>query len=165
MINLSDKYESTITRVNFPALTSVNSIGTDSYNNNIVEFTKATEMSFAALPRYGASLSFTTKKGKADAPSTLDIGALKDVDTADEVSALALSITGPSSVVMPTLDGKGGSITLEDVISATINDYDGSFVINGGVETFVANNVVELSGTMSDVVTVDIKGPQLQHQT
>ena len=158
MINLSDKYESTITRVNFPALTSVNSIGTDSYNNNIVEFTKATEMSFAALPRYGASLSFTTKKGKADAPSTLDIGALKDVDTADEVSALALSITGPSSVVMPTLDGKGGSITLEDVISATINDYDGSFVINGGVETFVANNVVELSGTMSDVVTVDIKG-------
>jgi len=157
-ISLSDKYESTITRVNFPALTSVTSIGTDSYTGGVVEFTKATEMSFAALPRYGASLSFTTKKGKADAATTLDIGALRDVDTAGEVSALALSITGPSSVVMPTLDGKGGSITLEDVISATVNDYDGSFVINGGVETFVANNVVELSGTMSDVVTLDIKG-------
>ena len=31
-INLSDKFESTITRVNFPALTTVNSMGTDGNN-------------------------------------------------------------------------------------------------------------------------------------
>jgi len=157
-IYLSDKYESTITRVNFPALTSVTSMGTDSRTNGVIEFTKATEMSFAALPRYGASLSFTTKKGKADAVSTLDISALRDVDAAGEISALALSITGPNSVDISSLDGKGGSVTLENVLTATVSDYDGAITINGGVETFTSNNVVSLAGTMTDLVTLDIKG-------
>ena len=61
-IYLSDKFESTITRVNFPALTSVQSMGTDSRTNGIIEFTKATGMSFAALPRYGSTLLLQLKK-------------------------------------------------------------------------------------------------------
>ncbi len=157
-IYLSDKFESTITRVNFPALTSVQSMGTDSRTNGVIEFTKATEMSFAALPRYGASLSFTTKKGKAEAASTLDISALRDVDTAGEISGLALTISGPNSVSISSLDGKGGSLTLANVLTATVTDYDGAITINGGVETFTSNNVVSLAGTMADLVTVDIKG-------
>ena len=157
-IYLSDKYESTITRVNFPELTSVNSMGTDSRTNGSIEFTKATEMSFAKLPRYGATLSFTTKKGKADAPTTLDISALRDVDTAGEISSLALSITGPNSVSISTLDGKGGSITLTNVLDATVNDYDGTINVEGGVESLVANNVVEIAGAMSDLITLDITG-------
>ena len=160
-INLSDKYESTITRVNFPALTTVNSMGTDSNNNNVIEFTKATEMSFAALPRYApGTITFTTKKGKAETgkEASLDISALRDVDAAGEIAALNLTIKGPNAVSISSIDGKGGSVTLENVLSATVNDYDGSITINGGVETFTANNVVALAGTMSDVVTVDIKG-------
>jgi len=160
-INLSDKFESTITRVNFPALTSVNSMGTDTNNGNTIEFTKATEMSFAALPRYApGTITFKTKKGKAEdgKTSTLDISALRDVDTAGEVSALNLTINGPNTVTVSSIDGKGGSLTLENVLTATVSDYDGTITVNGGVETFTANNVVELAGTMSDVVTVDIKG-------
>ena len=158
-IYLSDKFESTITRVNFPALTSVQSMGTDSRTNGSIEFTKATGMSFAALPRYGSSLSFTTKKGKTDAASTLDISALKDL-AADgtTVSALNLSINGPNSVTVSALDGKAGTLTLQNVLTATVTDYDGSIVVNGGVETFTSNNVVALSGTMSDVITLDITG-------
>ena len=160
-INLSDKFESTITRVNFPALTSVNSMGTDTNNGNTIEFTKATEMSFAALPRYApGTITFKTKKGKAEdgKTSTLDISSLRDVDTAGEVTALNLTINGPNTVAVSSIDGKGGSLTLENVLTATVSDYDGTITVNGGVETFTANNVVELAGTMSDVVTVDIKG-------
>ena len=160
-INLSDKFESTIVRVNFPALTSVNSMGTDASNNNVIEFTKATEMSFAALPRYApGTITFKTKKGKAEEgkTSTLDISALRDVDVAGEVTALNLTINGPNTVAVSSIDGKGGSLTLENVLTATVTDYDGTITVNGGVETFTSNNVVSLAGTMSDVITVDIKG-------
>jgi hypothetical protein len=146
-INLSDKYESTITRVNFPALASVLSMGTDSSTNNKIEFTKATEMSFAALPRYAPNaLELITKKGKTDDVVTLDISALRDVDAAGEVAGLALKISGPNAVSITSLDGKSGSVELTNVLAATINDYDGSIVINAGVESLTANNVVALSG-------------------
>ena len=160
-INLSDKYESTITRVNFPVLTTVNSMGTDLNNNNVIEFTKAAEMSFAALPRYApGTITFKTKKGKAEdgKTATLDISSLRDVDAAGEVTALNLTINGPNAVNISAIDGKGGSVTLENVLTATVSDYDGSITVNGGVETFTSNNVVALAGTMSDVITVDIKG-------
>jgi hypothetical protein len=158
-INLSDKFESTVVRVNFPALTSVNSMGTDSNNNNTIEFTKATEMSFAALPRYAPNaIFFRTKKGKADAVSTLDISALKDVDSAGEVAGLALQIQGPNSVTISTLDGKSGTVSLTDVLSATITDYDGTISVGDGVETLTSNNVVAINGSMKDIITLDIKG-------
>jgi hypothetical protein len=157
-IYLSDKFESTVTRVNFPALTSVTSMGTDSRTNGTIEFTKATSMNFAALPRYGGSLTLKTKKGKTDDVVTMDITALRDVDIAGTQSALNLSISGPNAVTVSLIDGKAGTLTLQNVLTATVTDYDGGIVVNGGVETFTSNNVVALSGTMSDVVTVDITG-------
>ena len=157
-IYLDDAFESTITRVNFPALSSVTSMGTDSRTNGTIEFTKATSMNFAALPRYGGSLSLTTKKGKSDDVVTMDITALRDVDIAGTQAGLNLSISGPNVVTVSVIDGKAGTLTLQNVLTATVTDYDGSIVINGGVETFTSNNVVALSGTMSDVVTVDITG-------
>ena len=160
-INLSDKFESTITRVNFPALTSVESMGTDSATNNVIEFTKAEEMSFAALPRYApGTLTLKTKKGKSEEGKTasLDISALRDVNANDEITALNLSINGPNSVSISGIDGKGGSLTLENVLTATVTDYDGAITVNGGVENFTSNNVVSIAGTMSDVINVDITG-------
>ena len=136
-------------------------MGTDANNNNVIEFTKASEMSFAALPRYApGTITFRTKKGKAESgkEATLDISALRDVDSAGEIAALNLTVNGPNSVSISSIDGKGGSLTLENVLTATVNDYDGTITVNGGVETFTANNVVALAGTMSDVVTVDITG-------
>jgi len=69
-----------------------------------------------------------------------------------------LTINGPNSIAVSSIDGKGGSLTLENVLTATVTDYDGAITVNGGVETFTSNNVVSLAGTMSDVITVDIKG-------
>jgi len=69
-----------------------------------------------------------------------------------------LTVNGPNAVTIASIDGKGGSLTLENVLTATVSDYDGTITVNGGVETFTANNVVALAGTMSDVVTVDIVG-------
>ena len=157
-IYLDDAYESTILRVNFPALASVTSMGTDSRTNGTIEFTKATSMNFAALPRYAGSLTLTTKKGKADDVVTMDITALRDVDAAGTQAALNLSISGPNVVTVSAIDGKAGTLTLQNVLTATVTDYDGSIVINGGVESFTSNNVVALSGTMSDVTNVDITG-------
>jgi len=158
-INLKDDYESTITRVNFPALTSVVSMGTDSYTNNLIEFTKATSINFAALPRYGAALEFIAKKGKADDVVTLDITALRDVGVdGTTISALALKISGPNVVAITALDGKGGSIQLTNVLDATITDYDGEIKIAAGVEKVSSNNVVELSGVMTDLTDITITG-------
>ena len=157
-IYLDDAFESTITRVNFPALSSVTSMGTDSRTNGTIEFTKATSMNFAKLPRYSGSLTLKTKKGKTDDVVTMDISALRDVDSAGTQSALTLSISGPNSVAVTAIDGKGGSLTLANILTATVTDYDGGITVNGGVETFTSNNVVSLSGTMSDVITIDITG-------
>ena len=128
---------------------------------NVIEFTKATEMSFASLPRYApGTITFVTKKGKAEAgkEATLDISALRDVDSAGEIAALNLTIKGPNTVTVSSIDGKGGSLTLENVLNATVNDYDGAITIAGGVETFTSNNVVSLAGSMKDIVTLDIVG-------
>ena len=158
-MHLSDKFESTITRVNFPALASVTSLGTDNSTNHTVEFTKATEMSFAALAYYTpGTLILKQKRGTAETASTLDISALDDVDAVGEQAALALSISGPNSVSISNMDGKGGSITLDGVDTAVINDFDGTITINDKVTSFTSNNVVAIAGTMADVVTLDITG-------
>jgi len=158
-MNLSDKFESTITRVNFPALSSVTSLGTDNSTNHTVEFTKATEMSFAALAYYTpGTLILKQKRGTAELASTLDISTLDDVDALGEQAALALSISGPNSLSISNMDGKGGSITLDGVDTAVINDFDGTITINDKVTNFTSNNVVAIAGTMADVVTLDITG-------
>ncbi|MDG1341395.1 MAG: hypothetical protein P8P72_00065, partial [Flavobacteriaceae bacterium] len=158
-LHLSDKFESTITRVNFPLLSSVTSLGTDNSTNHTVEFTKATEMSFAALAYYTpGTLVFKQKRGTAEITSTLDISSLDDVDALGEQAALDLSISGPNSLSISNLDGKGGSITLDGVDTAVINDFDGTITINDKVTNFTSNNVVSLAGTMADVVTLDITG-------
>jgi len=153
-IYLSDKYKSSVEIIDFRKLVNVTSIGTDSYTSGAITFDKATEIHLTSLPYYaGTSLSITGKKG-----GVIDISALDDVDSTGEQSGLDLTLNGPSSVSISNLDGKGGSITLENVATAVINDFDGDITIGAGVESFTSNNVVTLAGAMTDIVTLDIKG-------
>jgi len=152
IINLKDDFESTVKVIDFGELTSVTSIGTNGVAGT-VEFTKATNFHITKLPRYGASLTVKLDKG-----STFLMDALKDVAADGTQSALALSITGPKSMTIANLDGKGGSISLTDVQTAVINDFDGDITIGAGVESFTSNNVVTLAGAMTDIETLDIKG-------
>ena len=159
-VTLNDAFESLVTRVNFPALTNVTSIGgADAGTGNVVEFTKATSMNFAALKYYTpGSLTLKMKRGTATEPSTMDITALDDVDALDVQTALDLTISGPNTVAISKLDGKGGSLTFDTVDSVTVTDYDGDITINDKVTSFTSNNVVSLAGTLADVITMDITG-------
>ena len=72
VIDLKDDYETTVTRVNFPLLTTVTGLQTDATADTI-EFTYATEVDLGSLVvTPNASLSITTKKD-----ATLDIGSFK----------------------------------------------------------------------------------------
>ena len=157
-IDLSDKFETSIVRVNFPALTNVTALKTDAVAG-IVEFTKATSMNFAALKYYTpGTLSLKMKRGTATEASVLDITALDDVNGLDVQTALNLTISGPNTVAISQLDGKLGSLTFDTVDSVTVTDYDGGITVNDKVLTFTSNNVVSLAGTLADVVTMDITG-------
>jgi len=155
-ISLSDKYKSSVDIIDFRSLTSVSSFGTDAYTGGAITFDKADEIHLTSLPYYApGTLSLTGKKG-----GVIDISALDDVNSAGDQTSLNLSLKGPDSVTISNLDGKGGSITLEDVENATINDFDGTITIKDGVENFTSNNVVAFgsASTWTDIVSVDITG-------
>jgi hypothetical protein len=85
--------------------------------------------------------------------------ALTDTNAAGVQSALALTIEGPAAMNISKLDGKGGSISLKDVVTATITDYDGDITLLSGVETFSSNNVVEIThAAAADIVSFTAKG-------
>jgi len=158
-LDLSDKFETSITRVNFPALLNVNKMGTDGASTNVIEFTKATSMNFAALKYYTpGTLTFKMKRGTATEASVLNITALDDVNALAVQTALNLTISGPNTVAISQLDGKNGTLTFDTVDSVTVTDYDGGITVNDKVLTFTSNNVVTLAGTLGDVVTMDITG-------
>jgi len=154
-IYLSDKYKGSVDVIDFRSLTSVASIGTDSYTNNKIDFNKATEIHLTALPYYTpGSLELIGKKG-----GVIDITALRDVDANGEQADLDLTLNGPASISISELDGEDGSITVENVASVTINSYDGDITVKGGVETLSSDNVVEITFTNADdLVDVTLNG-------
>ncbi|MGY8866738.1 MAG: beta strand repeat-containing protein, partial [Methylophagaceae bacterium] len=152
-IILNDAWKSTVTIVDFRALTSASSLMTGSVNHT-VKFDKATEIHLTALPRYGTNLTIEGKKG-----GVIDITALRDVDTAGLQAGLNLSLKGPASVSISNLDGKAGSLTLEEIGSATVNSYDGAIAVKTGVTSFSADNVVDLTGsTFLETETINMTG-------
>ncbi|MDA9157214.1 hypothetical protein N9N98_01065 [Flavobacteriaceae bacterium] len=154
-IYLSDKYKGSVDVIDFRSLTSVASIGTDSYTNNKIDFNKAAEIHLTALPYYTpGSLELIGKKG-----GVIDITALRDVDSNSEQADLDLILNGPASVTISELDGEDGSITVENVASVTINSYDGDITVKAGVETLSSDNVVDITFTNADdLVDVTLNG-------
>jgi hypothetical protein len=153
-IYLSDTYKSSVDIIDFRSLTSVSTMGTDSYTSGAITFDKADEIHFTKLPRYGASLSITGKKG-----GVIDITALRDKDASGTQSALALTLNGPKSITIDQLDGKDGSISLTNVETAVINSYDGDITVNSGVENLTSDGVVEITfNTATDLETLNLKG-------
>ena len=155
-ISLSDKYKSSVDIIDFRKLTSVGSFGTDSTTGGSITFDKATEIHLTSLPYYApATMSLKGKKG-----GVIDITALDDVNSVGDQTALSLTLNGPETVAISKLDGKGGSLTFENVENVTVTDYDGTITIKDGVENFTSNNVVAIgsTSTWADIVTVDMTG-------
>jgi hypothetical protein len=151
-IDMKDDYETLVTRVNFPALTSATAVQTDATGTMEVVFTYATSVNFAALVTAPSNtITITTKKG-----AVLDLGKWVSKDAAGNHVNATVALNGPASFTnstaagtfastgLPgnTLGASDGSITLDNVATAAIHNFRGTIDINGGVTSFTGNNVV-----------------------
>ncbi|MDA8871423.1 hypothetical protein N9H89_01995 [Flavobacteriaceae bacterium] len=152
-IYLNDDFESTVGVIHFGSLTSVATFNTDS-DANTIQFTKATELHLTALEYYPpATLTIETDEGAA-MPFALDD---LDADGDELEDGLTLSIKGPASVAITKI--ADGSITLEDVASASLTDFKGSVTLTGDVTSFTSNSLVNLTVSAgAGIETIDVTG-------
>ncbi|MAD11210.1 MAG: hypothetical protein CMC04_00615, partial [Flavobacteriaceae bacterium] len=160
-IRLNSDYETTVTNISFPALTTATSIDTDAAVAAAfdINFTYATNVDFGAMVTApGNTITITTKKD-----ATLDMDAYKSTNVAGTAAAnIDLTLNGPASFTNGTAAGTfastglpgntvgaaDGTITLTNVATAAIHNFRGDIVLNGGVKNFTGNNVVMI-GTAS----------------
>ena len=154
VIDMKDDYETTVTSINFPLLTTVTGLQTDATADTI-EFTYATSVdlgSLATAPSGGSdALTITTKKD-----ATLDLGSWVAIDTAGSHISFTLTLNGPASFTngtaagtfastgLPgnTLGAHDGTISLTNVATATIYNFRGTVTLSTGVKNFTGTNIV-----------------------
>ena len=166
VIDLKDDYETTVTRVNFPLLTTVTGLQTDATADRM-EFTYATEMNFGSLATTpNAQMTYITKKD-----ASLNIGSWVAKDAAGTHVDYDLTLNGPASFTngtaagtfastgLPgnTLGAHAGTIALTNVATAAIHNFRGTLTVNTGVKNLTGNNIVAagISGA-TDLETVDL---------
>ena len=154
-IVLNDAYKSTVTIVDFRALTSVTTIQDDNGTAGTVKFNKATEMHLTSLAYYpGANLNLQVKKG-----GVIDITALDDLNAAGTQvgSTYALTLDGPASAGNANIGD--GTLTFTNVATVSVSGFIGNTVAGAGVENLTIDGAVDLdiSGA-SDLVSVNITG-------
>ena len=154
IITLDD--DSSVDIVDLRGLTTVTSLS-DGTAAGTFTFSKGTELHLTALPRYPTtSLSLGVDEG-----GVIDITALRDVEADGDDQALDLSLDGPDTVNISALTGDkaSSSITLTNVITATINGYDGLISIGADVQNLSSDNLVDLSVVAnSDLVSLNVTG-------
>ena len=148
--------DSSVRIVDLRALTTVTSLS-DGTAAGTFTFSKGTELHLTALPRYSSnSLDLGVDEG-----GVIDITALRDVEGDGDDQSLDLGIDGPDTVTIANLTGDkaGSSITLTNVINATINGYDGTVIIGADVQNFTSDNLVDWTTTdAADLVSIDVTG-------
>jgi len=147
-VTITTSYATKITSLDMSALTSVSSFNTGTANQ--LHLSSATNVDLGELTRYGASLSIQTKKD-----ATLDIAKLDDKTTAGVQSDISLTLNGPKSVSLSIIDD--GTITLQNVETATVSGFYGTLDIKGGVETLTTTDSVFIDlDSASDLVTATL---------
>ena len=151
-INLKDDYETTVTNISFPALTTATAVQTDGAGTMEVIFTYATSVDFGAMVTAPSNtITITTKKD-----ATLDLGSWVSKDASGNYVNATVTLDGPASFTngtaagtfastgLPgnTLGAHDGTITLANVATAAVHNFRGTIDINGGVKNFTGNNVV-----------------------
>jgi hypothetical protein len=116
-------------------------------------FAKATNVHLTALEAYDGDLTV-----EVDSGGTILLDSLSDLDADGDATGNDLRIEGPLSFTVSTLDGTGSTLTFVDVTTVTVNGYNGSIVLGDDVENIIADNVVSLTVSSTDLVTVDITG-------
>jgi hypothetical protein len=154
-IFLNDAYKSTVTIVDFRALTSVSTIQDDNGTAGTVKFNKATEMHLTSLAYYpGANLNLQVKKG-----GVIDITALDDLNAVGTQvgSTYAVTLDGPASAGNANIGD--GTLTFTNVATVSVSGFIGNTVVGVGVENLTVDGAVDLdiSGA-SDLKTANITG-------
>ena len=152
-IKLYDNYESTVTVIHFGALTNVDNFYTDD-TEDIIEFTKATELHLTSLGRYSTS-SAKPLKLIIDEGGALPL-AIDDVATDGDQEDLYLEITGPDAVTFDNIED--GQLTFTDVKAVTVNGFLGTIVTNDGVESLTADSVVNAPTLGADLENITLTG-------
>jgi len=154
-IYLNNDFKSTVDIIHFGALTNVTTIQDDGGTAGTIAFDKATEFHLTSLVRYpGNNLNIEIKKG-----GVVDLSALTDnkADGTAVGSSYALTLKGPASVSLSTITD--GTITLEEVATASISGFIGESVIKTGVENLTIDGAVDLDISAADeLVTASITG-------
>ena len=152
-IKLYDNYESTVTVIHFGALTNVDNFYTDD-TEDIIEFTKATELHLTSLVRYSTS-SAKPLKLIIDEGGALPL-AIDDVATDGDQEDLYLEITGPDAITFDNIED--GKLTFTDVKAVTVNGFLGTIVTNDGVENLTADTVVNAPTLGADLENITLTG-------
>jgi len=161
-IDMKDDYETTVTNISFPALTSATSIETDDTGSFEVIFTYATNVDFGALVTAPSNtITITTKKD-----ATLDLGAWKSTDSSGNTQNATLTLNGPASFTNGTAAGTFGStglagntvgavdgtLSFTNVATVAVHNFRGDIELETGVKNFTGNNIVSV-GTSSNPLT------------
>ena len=131
-------------------LTSVTSLS-DGSGDGTFTFSKATELHLTSLPRSPhTALSLGVDEG-----GVIDISALTDTTVAGKAAKLNLTLDGPDNLTISTLSGDkaGSTVSLTNIINATVNGYDGSIYIGEDVQNFTADNIVDITVGGNDLVS------------
>ena len=150
-IVLDNTYASKVSIVHLGALTSYTKLSDEGLVAGVVDMSSAVEfhLTSLAIPT-GGILDITTKKG-----AVLALGAITGLNALGTTQTMDIDLDGPASVNFTTI--KDGSITLDNVASATISDFYGAIDINTGVETLTVTKGVTLDiAGASDLVTASI---------
>ncbi|MFL2603706.1 MAG: beta strand repeat-containing protein [Flavobacteriaceae bacterium] len=144
--------DSSVSIVHLGSLISATSLKDDaSATAGEFSFSKATELHLTSLPRSPhQSLQLGVDEG-----GVIDISALTDTTVAGKAARLNLTLDGPDSVTISTLSGDkaSSSVSLTNIINATVNGYDGNITIGEDVQNFTADNIVSITVTGNDLVS------------
>jgi len=154
-IVLNDQYKSTVTIVDFRALSSVVTIQDDNGVAGTLKFNKATEIHLTSLALYtGANLNLQCKEG-----GVIDLTALDDLNAAGTAvgASYNLSLDGPATASNANIGD--GTLTFTNVATVSVSGFIGKTVIGAGVENLTIDGAVEMdiSGG-ADLVTASITG-------
>ena len=156
-IRLNSNYETTVTNISFPVLTSATSIDTDAAVAAAfdINFTYATNVDFGAMVTApGNTITITTKKDAA-----LDLSSYKSTDASGNAVDIDLTLNGPASFTNGTAAGTfastglpgntvgaaDGTISLTNVATAAIHNFRGGITLSTGVKNFTGNNIVTVT--------------------
>ena len=166
-IDMKDDFETTVTNISFPALTTADAIKTDATGSFEVIFTYATNVDFGAMVTAPSNtVTITTKTG-----ATLDLGAWKSQDASGNATTATVTLTGPASFTNGTAAGTfastglpgntvgahDGTISLTNVATAAIHNFRGTVTLGTGVKNFTGNNIVAFGhSSATDLETVNV---------